>query len=134
MPARPRPRAWVRGGAAAVALAAAVAACGATDGGSDPPPAIPARSAPAAHSHVVVVVMENKEEGRVLGTRDAPFLGRLADRGGVAARSYGVRHPSLPNYVALVSGSTPGITHDCPNFPADAAQNPGPLQSRPRTP
>jgi hypothetical protein len=120
MPAGPRPRARVRGGAAAVVLAAAVAACGAADGGSDPPPAIPARSAPAAHSHVVVVVMENKEEGRVLGTRDAPFLGRLADRGGVAARSYGVRHPSLPNYVALVSGSTQGITDDCTDCTANA--------------
>src|SRR3954465_1233645 len=117
MPARPRPRARVRGGAAAVVVVVvvAVAACGATAGGSDPPPAIPARSTPAARSHVVVVVMENKEEGRVLGARDAPFLGRLADRGGVAARSYGVRHPSLPNYVALVSGSTQGITDDCTN-------------------
>src|SRR3954471_4148883 len=113
MPARPRPRAWVRGGAAAVALAAAVAACGATDGGSDPPPAIPARSAPAAHSHVVVVVMENKEEGRGLGRRDARFLGGLADGGGVAARSYGMRHATLANYVALVSGSSQGITDDC---------------------
>src|SRR3954453_6403267 len=110
MPAGPRPRARVRGRAAAGGPAAAGAACGATDGGSDPPPAIPARSAPAADSHVVVVVMENKEEGRVLGTGDAPLLGRRADRGGVEERSYGVRHPSLPNYVALVSGSTQGIT------------------------
>src|SRR3954451_14249010 len=102
MPAGPRPRPRVRGGAAAVVLAAAVAACGATDGGSDPPPAIPARSAPAAHSHVVVVVVEDKEEGRVPGPPDPPFLGRLAGRGGGAGPSYGVRHPALPNYVALV--------------------------------
>jgi hypothetical protein len=62
---------------------------------------------------VVVIVMENKEQGQVLGTRSASFLTGLARRGGVAARSYGVTHPSLPNYIALVSGSTQGITDDC---------------------
>jgi hypothetical protein len=64
-------------------------------------------------SHVVVLVMENKEDRDVLGSSDAPALNAFARQGGVATRSFGVRHPSLPNYLALTSGSTQGITSDC---------------------
>src|SRR3954463_6903462 len=64
--------------------------------------------------------MENKEEDRVLGVRAAPFLNRLARRSGTATQSYGVTHPSLPNYIALVSGSTQGITGDCTTCSAHA--------------
>jgi hypothetical protein len=72
--------------------------------------------------------MENKEQGRVLGNASAPFLARLAKRGGVAANSYGVRHPSLPNYIALVSGSTQGITSDCTGCTAPAPNLAGQLE------
>jgi hypothetical protein len=72
-----------------------------------------AAATPATRSHVVVIMMENKEGTQVLGSRDAPFLTGLARRAGVATHSYGVTHPSLPNYIALVSGSTQGITDDC---------------------
>jgi hypothetical protein len=64
-------------------------------------------------------VLENKEQGLVLGNRDAPYLTRLARRGGLAVNSFGVRHPSLPNYIALVSGSTQGITDDCTDCTAN---------------
>jgi phosphatidylinositol-3-phosphatase len=78
-----------------------------------------ARLAPPTHlptpksSHVVTIVMENKEFGDVIGSRDAPYINRLAKRYGLAAASYGVRHPSLPDYLALTSGSTHGIESDC---------------------
>ena len=110
-------------------LAAFVAACGTSAAGGDaPPPAVQQRTTPSAGSHVVVVVMENKEEGRVLGTPGAPFLTRLARRGGVAAESYGVTHPSLPNYIALVSGSTQGITDNCTGCTANAPNLAGQLE------
>jgi hypothetical protein len=57
--------------------------------------------------------MENKEASQVVGSRDAPYLNRLVRRYGVATASYGIRHPSLPNYLALTSGSTQGIDSDC---------------------
>jgi hypothetical protein len=57
--------------------------------------------------------MENKEASQVVGSRDAPYLNRLVRRYGVATASYGIRHPSLPNYLALTSGSTHGIDSDC---------------------
>jgi hypothetical protein len=75
--------------------------------------AAPARAAAALGSHVVVVVMENKEAGQVIGSRSAPYVNALARRYALATRSYGVSHPSLPNYLALTSGSTLGVTSDC---------------------
>jgi hypothetical protein len=66
-----------------------------------------------AFGHVVVVVLENKARDQVLGNRDAPAFNAFARRGAVLAGYRGVTHPSLPNYLALVSGSTHGVTTDC---------------------
>ena len=63
--------------------------------------------------HVIVVLMENKAKGDVIGNADAPTFNSLASRYAVLARYRGVTHPSLPNYLALVSGSTQGIHSDC---------------------
>ena len=67
----------------------------------------------SARSHVVVIVMENKEAGAVLRSPAAPYLNGLIRRYGLATASYAVTHPSLPNYLALTSGSTQGVTSDC---------------------
>jgi phosphatidylinositol-3-phosphatase len=64
-------------------------------------------------SHVVVVVMENAEYGEVIGSSAAPYVNALARRYGLMTRSFAIRHPSLPNYLALTSGSTLGIGSDC---------------------
>ncbi|MCW3064972.1 MAG: acid phosphatase [Solirubrobacterales bacterium] len=74
----------------------------------------------AKTSHVVVIVMENKEQQQVIGSAEAPYLNRLARRQGLAVNSFGIRHPSLPNYIALISGSTQGITDDCTDCTANA--------------
>ena len=63
--------------------------------------------------HVIVIVLENKVRGSVLGNRSAPTFNSLASRYALLAGYRGVTHPSLPNYLALVSGSTQGITSDC---------------------
>jgi phosphatidylinositol-3-phosphatase len=75
--------------------------------------AVSGRAAVPSFGHVVVIVMENKDEGQVLGRRDAPVFNRLASRYALLADYNGVAHPSLPNYLALVSGSTHGIVSDC---------------------
>jgi len=64
-------------------------------------------------SRVVVVVMENKEYGRIIGNADAPYINSLVDRYGLATSYFALGHPSLPNYLALLGGSTFGITSDC---------------------
>ncbi len=63
--------------------------------------------------HVVVIVFENKDTAQVLGNRAAPTFNTIARRYATLTRYYGVAHPSLPNYLALVSGSTHGIRTDC---------------------
>ncbi len=57
--------------------------------------------------------MENKEYGEIIGNRDAPYVNGLARRYGLATAAHAITHPSLPNYLALTSGSTHGITSDC---------------------
>jgi phosphatidylinositol-3-phosphatase len=63
--------------------------------------------------HVVVFVFENKERANVLGSRSAPTFNHLAKQYANLTAYYAVTHPSLPNYIALVSGSTGGITTNC---------------------
>jgi phosphatidylinositol-3-phosphatase len=67
-------------------------------------------------AHTVVVVMENHAYREVIGSGDAPFLNSLARRGALFTNSFAVGHPSEPNYLALFSGSTHGVTDDsCPH-------------------
>jgi hypothetical protein len=73
-----------------------------------------------AFAHVVVIVFENKESRSVLGNRAAPTLNAYGRRYARLTRYYGVTHPSLPNYLALVSGSTQGITTNCTGCVVDA--------------
>src|SRR5581483_7218249 len=42
----------------------------------------------------------------------APRLSRFAHQFGLATKFYAVTHPSQPNYIALLGGSTFGITDD----------------------
>jgi hypothetical protein len=68
-------------------------------------------------AHVVVVVFENQERSNVLGAGQAPTFDRLAGNYAQATDYQAVAHPSLPNYLALISGSTHGVTNDCTNCP-----------------
>jgi hypothetical protein len=63
--------------------------------------------------HAIVVVFENHELPAILGSGEAPTFDALARRGALLTHDDAVAHPSLPNYLALVSGSTQGITSDC---------------------
>ena len=66
-------------------------------------------------AHTVVVVMENHSYGQIIGNPAAPFINQLARSGALFTRSFAVTHPSQPNYLALFSGSTQGVTDDsCP--------------------
>ena len=64
--------------------------------------ATPSRAAGPAH--ILVVVMENHSYPEVVGNPAMPFLnGLVASNGSVSTTD--VSHPSLPNYLGLVSGS-----------------------------
>lgn len=62
----------------------------------------------------MVVMMENKNYSEVIGQADQPFTNSLASSYGLATRSYAFGHPSLPNYIDIVSGSNQGVTDDNP--------------------
>jgi hypothetical protein len=66
-----------------------------------------------AFRHVVVVVFENREQSQILGNASAPTFDALGREYAVLSHYTGVSHPSLPNYLALVSGSTHGLERDC---------------------
>ncbi len=65
--------------------------------------------------HIVIVLEENKSFTQIIGNPAAPYINELSKRGALFTQSYGVTHPSQPNYLALFSGSTHGIGNDaCP--------------------
>ena len=62
--------------------------------------------------HIVIVIFENKHRSSVMGNSRAPYFNKLATQGANMTRSYGITHPSQPNYLALFSGSTHGVSSD----------------------
>jgi acid phosphatase len=74
------------------------------------------RALPAGQpDHVVVVIFENKSTSRIVGDANAPYLNSLLARSAVFTQARAITHPSQPNYIALFSGSTHGVTNDhCP--------------------
>ena len=103
-----------------IGAALALAACGTASGGraeaptrspvASPSPAPSGPQSPsAAKPHVFVIVLENRSYSEVLSMS---YIAQLASNYGLATNYHGVAHPSLPNYLALTSGSTWGITDD----------------------
>jgi hypothetical protein len=58
-------------------------------------------------------VFENHGYSRIVGRPAAPNFNRLIKQGALSTASHGVTHPSLPNYLAILGGSTFRITTDC---------------------
>jgi hypothetical protein len=75
-------------------------------------PPTTARPVRQSTPHVMVVMMENKNYADVIGQGAQPFTNYLAHTYGVATQSYAFGHPSLPNYLDLISGSNQGVTDD----------------------
>jgi phosphatidylinositol-3-phosphatase len=70
------------------------------------------RRPPATFRHVIWIVMENRSYSDVIGSSHALYLNKLAHKCGLASNFSAESHPSLPNYVAMTSGSTQGIGDD----------------------
>jgi len=88
-----------------------------------PPTASAARSGPARaraaqvprYAHIVVVMEENHSYSQIIGNRNAPYINSLASEGALFTNSHAITHPSEPNYMAITSGSTYGLSSDqCP--------------------
>jgi len=81
---------------------------------------------PPTYDHIVVVIDENKNYSDVIGNSAAPFINSLVASGTLFTSYSAVAHPSEPNYLALFSGSTQGVTDDgtyfFPNTPTLAGE------------
>ena len=75
---------------------------GAPDPTPDPSPT-------AVLPHIFVIVMENRSYSQAIASS---YVSKLAAEYAIATDYHGVSHPSLPNYLALTSGSTWGIADD----------------------
>ena len=65
--------------------------------------------------HIVVVIEENHSFAQIINSPAAPYLNALIEKGALLTNSYGITHPSQPNYIALFAGSTEGIiANNCP--------------------
>jgi acid phosphatase len=65
----------------------------------------------------MVIVDENHSLQQVIGNTQMPYLNRLADQYGLATDWRDLSHPSLPNYLGLISGSIQDNPRD--TTPAD---------------
>ncbi len=84
-------------------------------------------------SHITIIVFENKEFGSVIGNSQMPTFNRLANEYTLLTQYYGVRHPSLPNYLAMIGGSTFNITTDCETCYVNAPSLPDLIENSGRT-
>jgi phosphatidylinositol-3-phosphatase len=114
--------------AVAVLSAAIMAAVGAGTGVARA--AIPVGSpcskvTPRRYTHVVVVAFENHSYQSILGpSAPASYFKTLAAHCGSATDFTAAHFPrSLPNYLAVTSGSTAGITGDCTPAPGCNSPN-----------
>jgi len=83
--------------------------------------------------HIVIIMFENQEFDNVIGNSDMPTFNKLANEDTLLTQYYAVRHPSLPNYIALMSGDTFGITENCTDCFIDAPSLPDLIEASGRT-
>lgn len=79
--------------------------------------------------NVAVLFLENHGYSQIIGSPQAPYLNNLANRSALATNYYAIGHPSLPNYLALTTGSTQGVTSDCNSCENTAPSLPGQLEA-----
>ncbi len=71
--------------------------------------------------HVLVVIEENSGYSQILNMQHAnSYINGLARRGMLLTQSYGVTHPSQPNYLALFSGSTQEVSSNACGYSFDS--------------
>jgi phosphatidylinositol-3-phosphatase len=71
-----------------------------------------AGSPPATYRHVIWIVFENQSYANIIGNGRYPYTNQIARQCGAPTNFWAETHPSLPNYIAMTSGSTQGVTGD----------------------
>lgn len=72
-------------------------------------------------AHTVILVLENRSYNNIIGSAQAPYINSLISNPHTAllTQSFGLTHPSQPNYIMLFSGNNQGVTNNNvpPNLP-----------------
>jgi len=80
-----------------------------------------ATTAIPAFKHIFIIMMENKEYGKIIGAPSAPYINSLAQQYGLATNFYATtQNGSLLDYLALTGGSTFGLSGSCTDCVIDA--------------
>lgn len=87
---------------------------GASQAAGAPQPSTAQPFAAPALQHVFLLVLENHSYAQVIGNPNLKAINALAKSAALARNYTGVTHPSLPNYVALIAGSTMKLRGDNP--------------------
>lgn len=70
-------------------------------------------NAKGPYDHILVIMLENVGYNNVIGSPNAPYINKtLLSQGTLFTKSFGVRHPSLPNYLALFAGTSLWVRSD----------------------
>lgn len=78
---------------------------------------------PQTYQHVIWILQENQSEKEVVGSPDAAYVNEtLLPQCGLATNFHNVSHPSLPNYLALTSGTVTGAAGSSNCQPAACPQ------------
>ena len=72
---------------------------------------------------MILLIQENKSAKQIIGSKDYPYLNQtLVGQCGLAKNYHSTSHPSLPNYLALTSGTTTGKAKSSNCQPKDCPQ------------
>ncbi|MFT3693739.1 MAG: alkaline phosphatase family protein [Kofleriaceae bacterium] len=123
-------------------LLVSLAACGSSNGGSDRPAVDGSTPTDSTGSHgsdgsngsngsntdhltVFTIILENHDYKEIVGSANAPYINSLIAQGALATNYKDTNHPSLPNYLHMISGADqyPGVIDVNPTqssyFPAN---------------
>jgi len=90
-----------------------------------PPGTTPDGSVTPHNLTVFTILLENHDYAEIIGSANAPYVNSLLAQGGLATNYKDTNHPSLPNYLHMISGADqyPGIIDVDPTtgpyFPAN---------------
>ena len=67
---------------------------------------------------IFTIVLENHDYAEIVGSSNAPYINSLIAQGALATNYKDTGHPSLPNYLHMISGANqyPGIVDLAPTF------------------
>jgi hypothetical protein len=84
-------------------------------------------------NHIIIIILENQDYANVIGNPLMTIYNKTAEHYTLLTQFYAITHPSLPNYIALMSGDTFGISSDCTDCFVNSQSLPDLIEASGRT-